>query len=143
MATLRETKGGKSQRIMSAAAIALVASLPRHHRSPWCFPSPRDPQRHIIDVGRLWDAVRHAAQLDGFRLHDMRHSAASFAIGAGASLAVIGKMLGHKNSTTTQRYAHLADDPVRAATELVASAVASATKQTATPVTPLHKQGTA
>ncbi len=140
VATLRETKGGKSQRIMSASAIALVASLPRHHGSPWCFPSPRDPKRHLIDVGRLWDAVRHAAALDGFRLHDMRHSAASFAIGAGASLAVIGKMLGHKNSTTTQRYAHLADDPVRAATELVASAVAGATNPRTTPVMELHSK---
>ena len=95
----------------------------------------------MADVGRLWDAVRHAARLDGFRLHDLRHSAASFAIGAGASLAVVGKMLGHTNQATTAKYAHLADDPVRAATELVAAAVAGASGTTAKPLESLKLVG--
>jgi integrase len=129
IATLANTKTGKSQRHMSSAAVALLDALPRHTDSPWCFPSPKKPQKHLADIGRLWDAVRHAAQLKGFRLHDTRHSAASFAISAGASLAVVGKMLGHSNHATTAKYAHLADDPVRAATESVAMAVAAATKQ--------------
>ena len=141
IATLATTKTGKSQRMLSAASIALLAALPRHAGSPWCFPSPVNPKRHLSDLGRLWDAVRFAAKLNGFRLHDLRHSAASFAIGAGASLAVVGKMLGHKNSATTARYAHLADDPVRAATELVAAAVAGASLVQATPVLMLHSTG--
>jgi site-specific recombinase XerD len=58
-------------------------------------------------------AVRRKAGLDGVRLHDMRRTFASIAAGAGASLYVIGKMLGHKNLATTQRYAHLANDPLR------------------------------
>lgn len=142
IATLAHTKTGKSQRMLSAASIAVLQALPRHAGSPWCFPSPVNPQCHLSDLGRVWDAVRHAAQLEGFRLHDIRHSAASFAIGAGASLAVVGKMLGHTNAATTQRYAHLADDPVRAATELVAAAVATATAVTTTPVTPLKRGAT-
>jgi site-specific recombinase XerD len=56
----------------------------------------------------------------------MRHSFASVAAGAGHSLVVIGALLGHRQATTTQRYAHLSDDPVRTATELVGARIAAA-----------------
>ena len=54
------------------------------------------------------------------RIHDLRHSFASVAVSGGLALPVIGKLLGHQKSVTTERYAHLADDPVRAANEQVA-----------------------
>jgi integrase len=59
---------------------------------------------------RLWYAARVEAQLEGVRLHDLRHSVASFAGGRGYSLFLIGKLLGHKDMRSTARYAHLADD---------------------------------
>lgn len=66
-----------------------------------------------------WDRIRKTAGLDGLRIHDLRHSFASFAAADGVSLYVIGKALGHRQASTTERYAHLTDDPVLAAVELV------------------------
>ena len=56
-----------------------------------------------------------SADIAGLRIHDLRHSAASFLLADGASLVLIGKALGHANARTTERYAHLASDaPARA-----------------------------
>ena len=60
------------------------------------------------------------------RLHDLRHSFASVAASGGQSLVVIGKMLGHSQPATTARYAHLADDPVKAASDAVGRHIAAA-----------------
>ncbi|UYQ72877.1 tyrosine-type recombinase/integrase [Pelagibacterium flavum] len=60
------------------------------------------------------------------RIHDLRHTYASLLVGKGASLPLIGALLGHTQSQTTHRYAHLADDPLRAATELVGQVYSNA-----------------
>ena len=70
-----------------------------------------------------WNIIRAAAGLEDVRFHDLRHSFASFAVAQGLSLEIIGKLLGHSRPQTTSRYAHLADEPLRAATEKVASIV--------------------
>ncbi|MEL6290619.1 MAG: tyrosine-type recombinase/integrase [Pseudomonadota bacterium] len=67
----------------------------------------------------MWSVVRDRAGLEGVRLHDLRHSFASIAAGNGASLPIIGRMLGHSTPLTTQRYAHLVQDTVRDANEEV------------------------
>ena len=72
-----------------------------------------------ISLFKSWSKVRASLGLDDVRLHDLRHSFASFAAADGASLYLIGKALGHRNASTTQRYAHLADDPLRAMAERV------------------------
>ena len=74
---------------------------------------------------RVWEAVRHAAKLDGVRLHDLRHSFASVGASDGLSLPMIGALLGHREVSTTQKYAHLADDPRKAAADRVAAQVAA------------------
>ncbi|MFN9148315.1 MAG: tyrosine-type recombinase/integrase, partial [Hyphomonadaceae bacterium] len=68
---------------------------------------------------RVWDRIRIEADLPDLRLHDLRHSFASFAAEAGASLQLIGKALGHTQIKTTERYAHLRDDPLQAMVDLV------------------------
>ncbi len=79
--------------------------------SPRGFPFPgRRAQERLKEIQRLWYAVRSEARLDKVRLHDLRHSVASFADGRGYSLFLIGKLLGHRDTRSTQRYAHLADD---------------------------------
>jgi integrase len=70
-----------------------------------------------------WYVIRAAAGLEDVRFHDLRHNFASVALGQGLSLEIIGKALGHSKAATTQRYAHLADAPLRAAIEKVASIV--------------------
>lgn len=81
------------------------------------------------------DAVRQAAKekgldlvpgLEDVRLHDLRHSYASVGAGAGESLLLIGALLGHRQAVTTQRYAHLADDPLRAAADRISGRIAEA-----------------
>ena len=109
IATLPDTKTGKSVRTLSAPARELLAALPRVKGSPYVFPG-RDPKAPLNELQRLWYAARSEARLEDVRLHDLRHSVASFAGGRGYSLFLIGKLLGHRDQRSTARYAHLADD---------------------------------
>jgi integrase len=75
---------------------------------------------------RTWAGVCKAAGITGLRIHDLRHSFASNLVSGGASLPLIGALLGHSNPKTTARYSHLYDDPLRAAVERVGAAVVAA-----------------
>jgi integrase len=83
---------------------------------------------HRIELKKDWRQLTKAAQISGLRVHDMRHSYASQLISGGASLALVGALLGHSNPVTTSRYAHLHHDPLRAATEKVGAAIIAAGK---------------
>ena len=108
--------------------------------SGWCFPSYRVANAPISDIRRTFSAVCSVARLDNLRLHDLRHSHASVAAGEGVSLQLIGKLLGHKRATTTERYAHLADDPVRDAAERVQAKLAERLAKTPADVAPLKRR---
>ena len=69
---------------------------------------------------RVWYSVRYAAGLHDVRLRDLRHSFASVSASNGGSLLLIGKLLGHRNTATTAKYAHLLDDPVKATADAAA-----------------------
>jgi integrase len=125
MVTLADSKTGKSVRHVGAPALELVASLPREDGNPHVFPG-RTPGSPLIEIKRVWEAVRETASLSDVRLHDLRHSFASVAASGGASLPLVGALLGHKNVATTQRYAHLADDPRKHVADSTASTVAAA-----------------
>ncbi len=71
------------------------------------------------DIKRFWEDVREKAELPAVRIHDLRHTFASLVVSGGVTLPMIGKLLGHMQVQTTQRYAHLLDDPLRAGLELV------------------------
>ena len=66
------------------------------------------------------------AGIPDVRLHDLRHSFASFGVSLGLSLPMVGELLGHADAATTQRYAHLHNDPVRDAVEHIGAAIAAA-----------------
>jgi integrase len=83
---------------------------------------------HRVDLKKVWPAICKAAKIEGLRVHDLRHSYASFLVSAGLSLPVIGALLGHTQPSTTARYAHIADDPQRKATETVGAIVEGAGK---------------
>ncbi|EGF92903.1 phage integrase family protein [Asticcacaulis biprosthecium C19] len=83
---------------------------------PLVFPSPRTLNTTggpIVGLRRIFAKACLAADIKGVRLHDMRHSFASFAVAGGASLFLVSKLLGHSNSRTTERYAHLSADPLQ------------------------------
>jgi len=94
-------------------------------RSAWVIPG-RDPSESLVNLTKPWDRIREAAKLDGLRLHDLRHTHGSSAASAGLSLHLVGSLLGHRQPATTARYAHLAEDPVRDASERVGNRLASA-----------------
>jgi integrase len=90
--------------------------------SPWVFPGRNGRPRE--DLKYVWQRVRKAAGISDLRLHDIRHSFASQLASGGASLPLIGALLGHSNPTTTFRYAHLFHDPQRKAVEKVGAIIA-------------------
>jgi integrase len=77
------------------------------------------PTRARLGIRSPWERVRQAAGLKDVRFHDLRHSYASLLVGDGVSLHIVGRLLGHTQAQTTMRYAHLADDPLREATDRV------------------------
>jgi integrase len=79
-------------------------------------------------IYKAWRALMKAAGITGLRIHDLRHSYASHLASGGASLPLIGALLGHSNPSTTARYAHLFSDPLRAATEKVGAVIVAAGK---------------
>ncbi len=119
-ATLPDTKTGRSQRVIGAPAVLLLSDLPRVDQSPYVFPG-REKGKPLTEISRVWYAVRAAAELEDVRLHDLRHSFASVSASSGGSLLLIGKLLGHKDTATTSRYAHLLDDPIREAADTASS----------------------
>eukprot|EP01038_Epipyxis_sp_PR26KG_P018243 gene18243-25666_t len=113
------SKTGARRIPLSNAAMETLAQIPRD--SLFVFPAqrPNSTSGHTQALPRVWDRIRIEADLPDLRLHDLRHSFASFAAEAGASLQLIGKALGHTQIKTTERYAHLRDDPLQAMVDLV------------------------
>jgi integrase len=88
---------------------------------PWLFPGDT-PGQPVQEVQRFWRRIQKEAGIEDVRIHDLRHTFASLLVSGGASLEMIGKLLGHSQMQTTQRYAHLMDSPLRAGVDAVASA---------------------
>jgi integrase len=92
----------------------------------YVFPSSVSDAGHRAEIKNGWASICKTAKISGLRAHDLRHSFASQLASGGASLPLIGALLGHSNPTTTQRYAHLFQDPQRAAAEKVAAIITAA-----------------
>ncbi len=126
-ATLPESKTGRSVREFGAPALAVVRTMRAYRQAsnPYVFPGAKRGA-HYTDTARVWDAVRHAAGLSEVRLHDLRHAFANVAASGGLTLPLIGALLGHVDSATTARYAHLVESSRKRAAELTSAAVATA-----------------
>ena len=111
---LPDTKTGPRTVWLSSPARALLARLPRTGR--WVFASAKTGERlPVPTLEAFWRKVRAEAGLDDVRLHDLRHTYASIAIGGGETVVTTGRLLGHRNPETTLKYAHLSKDSVRRA----------------------------
>lgn len=119
---LPHTKTGERDVYLGQAAIELLKKAPR--LSEWVIPG-RNPSKPLVNLASFFRRVCREAKLKDLRLHDLRHTHASFGVGSGLSLYVVGGLLGHKQASTTQRYAHLMDDPLRQAAERVAEEISA------------------
>ena len=103
------TKAGKPRYVpMSEGVLQLLASVP-HDDCPWVFANPKS-HKPYVSIFISWNTARQRAGLADVRIHDLRHSFASFLVNAGRSLYEVQKILGHTQIKTTQRYAHLSQD---------------------------------
>lgn len=128
------SKTGKPRVIsLNGHAMALLRSIPRVDGNPYIFPSPITG-RPCPSLHFPWTRIKQRAILDDLRLHDLRHSFASFLVNEGVSLYVVQGLLGHTQPRTTQRYAHLAQDTLNNAAEIVANVIAGAIKLPAAPI---------
>lgn len=116
------TKSGKARHVpLSETVIKLLAQVPRWEDCPYVVPNPetRLPYQNIFVA---WDTARRAAGMPELRMHDLRHSFASYLVNAGRSLYEVQRILGHAQASTTMRYSHLSQKTLLEAAEAVAGA---------------------
>ena len=124
MLSLPDSKTGKKTIYLSAPALDVLANLPRMDGNPFVI-CGAVPGAALVNLQKPWGRIRKRAGLEDVRLHDLRHSFASVAASGGLSLPMIGKLLGHTQAATTEKYAHLAADPIRAANEAIGQHIAA------------------
>jgi integrase len=116
---LDDTKVGESARPLNQKVTGLLASLKPKEGNPYVFYG-NVPGRPLVNVNTAWRKVLKRAGIKDFRIHDLRHSFASFCLSQGIDLYTVSKLLGHKNIATTTRYAHLELEHLKEATNKVA-----------------------
>ncbi|MCY4097011.1 MAG: site-specific integrase, partial [Rhodospirillales bacterium] len=127
---LPDSKTGAKTIPLNGPALEVLANTERVEGNPHVIVGTGEGA-HLTDLQKPWRRVRKAAGLEDVRIHDLRHTFASEAVMRGESLPMVGRILGHTQAQTTSRYAHLADDPLRKASERVASSLRLA----------MHRQG--
>ncbi|WP_456267369.1 tyrosine-type recombinase/integrase [Kushneria sp. AK178] len=109
-----QSKSGKPLcKLLNARAVSTLRALPSRHSSEWLFPNEHNHGQPLGMFYHSWDTARREAGLEGFRIHDLRHTFASTLVRSGHSLYEVKELLGHTNITTTQRYAHLDPEHLR------------------------------
>ena len=125
---LDDSKTGRKVISLGAPALAILAGLvpPDEEELPeFVLPALRG-KGPLVGLQSAWERIRSKAKLDAVRIHDLRPAFASVAVAAGESLYLTGKLLGHSRPETSARYAHLGDDPLKAAADRVSQRVAAA-----------------
>lgn len=135
---LKDSKTGAKTVPLNPPALALLASIPRYKGNTYVV-AGKLKDSHLTNLDRYWKSIRIKAELEDIRLHDLRHTYASVGAAGGLSLPVIGALLGHTQASTTQRYAHLADNPLKQASDAIGAKLAAAMSGKASgEVIPLH-----
>lgn len=137
---LQESKTGQKTIYLSAPALQLLSEIPHIKGNPYVI-CGKNEGAHLINIKDPWREIRKNAGLEDVRLHDLRHNYASTAVTAGHHLKVIGSLLGHADTQTTERYAHLANDPLQTANEAISNRILDAmnTRPDKENVVPLRK----
>lgn len=119
---LRDTKTGPRSVPLTETVETVLDSIPRDGDNPWVIQGAK-PGKHLVNIDLWWSRFRMDAGLEDVRLHDLRHSWASRALALGEGLSMIGKLMGHREVTTTARYAHLARDAEKASAAKVGGSI--------------------
>lgn len=123
MIALPDSKSGAKTIYLSSAAVEVLREqLTRSKGQTYIFPG-RSAGKHIHNLRKPWARTCKEVGLEGVRVHDLRHTAASLALGSGTSLAIVGRLLGHTQVQTSLRYAHLDTDPALQAANLIGERV--------------------
>ena len=120
---LPDSKTGAKVVHLGDPAIAVLRGIPSTEDNPWVLPGVKRG-KHIAYLHDSWRRILDRAGIENLRIHDLRHSFASGGLLVGEGLPMIGKLLGHNKVQTTARYAHLANDPLKAAANRIASRIA-------------------
>lgn len=121
---LPDSKTGRRTVVLNSPAQEVLTNLP--HLGSYVVPSYTKSDKPRADLNRPWRLVARVAGLEGVRLHDLRHTNASIGAGLGLSLPIIGGLLGHASPATTNKYAHLANDPLKRGAEAIGSKIGRA-----------------
>jgi integrase len=122
-----ETKAGNSHLLpLPKPAMEVLKALPSREQSEWVFPGD-GASGHIVKPAKAWQRIRRRAGVIDVRIHDLRHTLASWLVGQGFNLPLVGRALNHSQPATTARYAHIALGPLRAALEANAAVMFGAT----------------
>ena len=119
------SKSGPKEVNLPSPVLEILKKLPKIEGNPFIIVG-KNNRSHLVNLRKPWMRIIKKANLLNIRIHDLRHIFASFAVGEGASLTIIGGQLGHKSNATTKRYAHLSRDPIRQVTETTAIAIQKA-----------------
>lgn len=137
---LQESKTGQKTIYLSAPALQVLGEIPRIKGNPYVICGKKEGA-HLVNIKDPWMEIRENAGLEGVRIHDIRHNYASTAIITGHHLKVVGALLSHQSSKTTERYMHLSNDPVQSANEAISTRIQATmtTKPTKDNVVKIHQ----
>ncbi|KJZ21455.1 tyrosine-type recombinase/integrase [Tritonibacter mobilis] len=127
---LPDSKTGAKPLFLSDEAITVLENqkiTTRHQSSKFVFPGAK-ADKAIVNLSKPWKLICEEAELENIRIHDLRHTAASIAVGQGVALPIIGRLLGHTQTQTTARYAHVDADPALKAANVIGQAIGAAIK---------------
>ena len=125
---LPDSKTGRKPLFLNAPTIEILGNLKRVKGNPYVIVGQKKGQP-IADLKRSWQRIRKAAGITDCRIHDLRHSFASVGVVSKVPLQIVSTLLGHSKVSTTERYSHIDNDPVRAAGDAIANQIAAAMKQ--------------
>lgn len=119
------TKQKKREHLpLSEQVLKILYNIKKSNKNNTLYLFPdKTGEKPIRDIKDFWEKIIKEAELENVRIHDLRHTHASYLVSRGLSLSIVGKLLGHTQASTTQRYAHLADEPLRQAAELFGNTV--------------------
>ena len=122
---LPDSKTGHKTIILNAQAVQILRNIPKIDGNPYVICGQKTGE-HLVNLRKIWVKILGLAKLKDARLHDLRHSFASMGVSEGLGLPVIGGLLGHHSPNTTKRYAHLAENPMKAGNDAIGNAISAA-----------------